>query len=323
MDKVLVSVVVPAYNAAATLCDTLRSVCAQTHRNLEIIVVDDGSRDDTMAIGQAEARRDERIKIVSQVNGGVAAARNHGISLASADYIAPIDADDLWHPTKIERQLRAMLSGAPQIGLVYCWSAIIDEHNRITDRAHGTSHDGDVLRSLACGNFVGNGSSALMRRDLVIEAGGFDESLRTRKAQGCEDWQLYLDLAERSLFAVIPDFLVGYRYTQQAMSGDVSQMVRSYMLVSEALEGKHPSLREEIAWGLHEYLEWMIYREIRQGNWQNCQTLARVRDRKVPNWRRLVRKGRLTARYVRRRLSVAEVTTYGAYLAELEPLGSE
>ena len=320
MNDPLVSVVIPAYNAAATLSDTLRSVCAQTHRNLEIFVVDDGSKDDTLAIAHAAAKQDDRIAVITQTNGGVAAARNHGIALSTADYVAPVDSDDLWHPTKVERQLRTMLSGASQIGLVYCWSAIIDDNNTIIDRQPGTVHDGDCLRALACGNFVGNGSSALMRRDLVQEAGGFDESLRARKAQGCEDWQLYLGLAERSLLAVVPDYLVGYRYSQQAMSGDVSQMVRSYMLVCEALGQKHPALREEIAWGTHEYLEWMVCREIRHGNWQNCVTLAKARDRNVSAPRRAYRKAKLAARYAKRQLSPKEAPALGAYLAGLEPM---
>ena len=104
----LVGVVVPAYNAAATLDETLRSVRAQTHRALEIIVVDDGSLDDTAAIARRHAAEDERVRVLCQANAGVAAARNAGWQSSRADLIAFIDADDLWAPTKIERQLQAL-----------------------------------------------------------------------------------------------------------------------------------------------------------------------------------------------------------------------
>jgi glycosyltransferase involved in cell wall biosynthesis len=122
----LVGVVVPAYNAAGTLDETLRSVRAQTHRALEIIVVDDGSLDDTAAIAQRHAAEDERVLVLRQANAGVAAARNVGWQTSQADLIAFIDADDLWAPTKIERQLEALNEGGPQVGLVYCWTARID-----------------------------------------------------------------------------------------------------------------------------------------------------------------------------------------------------
>lgn len=91
---------------------------AQTHRNLEIIVVDDGSCDATPEIIQHHADEDPRIRIIRQPNAGVAAARNHAISEAKSDYIAPVDADDLWNPDKIEKQLAALLSGGPAVGLV-------------------------------------------------------------------------------------------------------------------------------------------------------------------------------------------------------------
>src|SRR5262245_57856494 len=97
----VVSVVVPAFNAGATLDQTLRSVRAQTYTHLEVIVVDDGSKDATAEIALAHAKSDARIRLVRQANGGVASARNAGIREARAALVAPIDADDLWAPTKI------------------------------------------------------------------------------------------------------------------------------------------------------------------------------------------------------------------------------
>ncbi len=101
----LVSVIIPAYNAENFIAKTLASVVAQTYRRLEILVVDDGSSDRTQSIVQTMAQQDPRIKLFKQANAGVAAARNAGIDKAKGEYIAPIDADDLWHPETLEKLL--------------------------------------------------------------------------------------------------------------------------------------------------------------------------------------------------------------------------
>ncbi|WP_239806106.1 glycosyltransferase family 2 protein [Croceicoccus hydrothermalis] len=308
--------VVPSYNAAATLDETLLSIREQSHRNLEIIVVDDGSKDNTRDVAERQAAIDPRIRVVTQENGGVAAARNHGIELAKGEFIAPVDADDLWRPRKIERQLRAMHSAGPYTGLVYCWSAVIDEESSVISRANSPSHAGDVLPQLFYGNFVGNGSSALMRKDLVQGVGGFDPSLRARKAQGCEDWKLYLLLAERSHFAVIPDYLVGYRSTAAAMSGDVSQMLRSDAIVRGEMAVRHPNSRLELEWGRRHYLEWMLWRELDALNWQNCMTLIHERRAESRPLRMVARRAKLGAKFFRQKMRRKSGSVVGAPFLE-------
>lgn len=108
MSGIRVAVVIPAYNARNYLAQTLQSVIDQTHRALEIVIVDDGSTDDTASICRHFAASDPRIRIVSTENRGVAAARNTGIEASKSDYIAFLDADDLWHRTYIERMLSAL-----------------------------------------------------------------------------------------------------------------------------------------------------------------------------------------------------------------------
>jgi peptidoglycan/xylan/chitin deacetylase (PgdA/CDA1 family)/protein-L-isoaspartate O-methyltransferase len=130
-DRLLVSVIIPAYNAAYTIAETLQSVCWQTYANLEIIVVDDGSGDETVAIVRQHAASDARIRLLQQDNAGVAAARNAGIAAAQADYIALLDADDLWHSSKIERQMAVLLARGATVALVYTWYALIDDSGTI------------------------------------------------------------------------------------------------------------------------------------------------------------------------------------------------
>ena len=211
-DAQLVSVVIPAYNASATLDETLRSVRSQTHDVLEIIVVNDGSTDDTGAIAKRHAAVDDRVQVVTQDNAGLAAARNAGWRRARSDLIAFLDADDLWAPTKIERQIEALQSGGQHVGLVYCWYVRIDSQSIITAVSEGTRLEGHALERILADNFVGNGSSVLVRRQALIDADGFDSGLRAAGAEGCEDWLVNCRVAERYHYAVVPEHLIGYRH---------------------------------------------------------------------------------------------------------------
>jgi glycosyltransferase involved in cell wall biosynthesis len=299
----LVTVIVPAYNAERTLGRTLSSVRSQTHSELEIIVVDDGSSDSTRDVAEEHARSDSRIHLIAQRNAGVAAARNAGIAQASGDYLAPIDADDLWRADKIERQLRALKAAGEGIGLVYNWSAVIDGDDRIScygERPHAT---GDVLFGLCFGNFVGNGSTALMRKSFVVEAGGYDPSLRARRAQGCEDWKLFLALAERSHFAVVYDHLTGYRQAPDAMSGDVLQMLRSDAVVRQDYLRRHPEHGSQVEHGRREYILWMLRRELQAGRWGRLRELLDYLRETIPTSREFGRQvARLAAQAVKRQV---------------------
>lgn len=269
-----VTAIIPAHNAEATLDETLRSVRAQTHRALEILVVDDGSRDGTPAIALAHAAADPRVRLIRQDNAGVAAARNRGIEEARATLIAPVDADDLWAPTKIERQVAALRRGGSRVALVYTWSMLIDRESRVVGFSGREMWEGDVLARMCRGNLVGNGSAALMRRDAVLEAGGFDPTLRARRAQGCEDLLLYCRIAARHHAAVVPDFLTGYRQSDETMSRDLAQMHRSWRLVAAELRGRHPELRADIEAGEIFAMRWLFGRALWTRDLRAAWTLA-------------------------------------------------
>ena len=254
----LVSVVIPAYNAAVTLDETLHSARTQSHRNLEIIVVDDGSTDRTPAIAARHAAVDDRVRVMPQRNAGVAAARNTGWRAARADVIAFLDADDLWAPTKIERQLQALQSAGPRVGLVYCWYHTIDSAGLITDVQNGPAWEGDVLHPLLQNNFIGNGSAALIRRQALVEAGGFDATLQAMGAQGCEDYLLYCRVARRHAFALVADHLVGYRTAPGNMSSDRPRMLRSWLLVADEMQARHGDEADTVLRGLRIYAGWLV-----------------------------------------------------------------
>lgn len=254
----LVSVVIPAYNAEATIDDTLRSVRSQTHRDLEIIVVDDGSTDRTTSVVKAHAAVDSRVTLIAQENAGVAAARNAGWQSARSAFIAFVDADDLWAPSKIERQLDLILSGGPQVGLVYTWWALIDEHNRIRCKVQGRDIAGDVLEQTLMGNFVGHASSPLIRRQALVEAGGFDSGLRDAGIHGCEDMLIYHRIARKYHFGLIPDHLTGYRVASGRMSSDRPRMLRSFKMVGTEMKLAHPESTEKVDRGTRMYLIFLI-----------------------------------------------------------------
>lgn len=271
----LVTVVVPAHDAARTIGETLVSARAQTHRCLEILVVDDGSRDSTTEIVGRHAAEDSRIRLIRQANAGVAAARNRGIEEARGGIIAPLDADDLWHREKIARHLAALRAGGPRTALSYDWYAAIDAQSRILAANRRPAVQGCVLKAMCRGNLPGNGSSAVMRRDAVLEVGGYDASLRARGAQGCEDWMLHLLIAERYDFALVPEVLTGYRMVMESMSGDVLQMLRSYDLVMERVRSTHPEFVGELRAGRREQLRWLLARAATGGKLHEAAQLLR------------------------------------------------
>jgi glycosyltransferase involved in cell wall biosynthesis len=233
----LVSVVVPAYNAARYLRETLDSVLAQTYPDLEIIVVDDGSTDETFEIANAIAATDARLRVLRQANKGPGAARNLGIAQARGTLIAPLDADDLWHPTKIAKQVSAMRQGGPDVGLVYTWSSMIDKDSRIIDQYRGECVEGDAYAALVLYNFLLNGSTPLVRRDCLAETGGYDEAFLY-----AQDYLFALAIAERYHFAVVPEFLVGYRRTSGSWSSNVVRLTDFHRRALAEVRRRHPEL---------------------------------------------------------------------------------
>lgn len=203
----LVSVVMPAWNAEATIAKALQSVAAQTYRNLEVIIVDDGSTDATLALVTEFSAVDPRVRLVSRSNGGPGAARNTGIGEARGEWIALIDADDLWHPTKLEKQISAALAAAEPPGFVYCWYRKIDEDGLVIGSGPQWAAQGEAFLPLAYLHFIRGGSSLLLSKTAFAEAGGYDESFR----EGCEDVALELEIARRRPIAVVPEYLFGYR----------------------------------------------------------------------------------------------------------------
>jgi glycosyltransferase involved in cell wall biosynthesis len=217
----------PAFNASGTVIESLESVSHQTYDNLDIIVVDDGSIDETGTLVRGYQAHDARIRLIHKPNGGVASARNAGIAAALGEFVAFIDADDLWHPTKIAKQMAALLASGPETALVYAPFRVIDVDGHVLSSPRRFNASGWVLYRHFHANLVGNGSSILVRKKHLDELGGFDTGLRASGAEGCEDLLLQLRIAARHRFVEIPEYLVGYRRHPSRMSNNAEQMIRS------------------------------------------------------------------------------------------------
>jgi glycosyltransferase involved in cell wall biosynthesis len=239
----LVSVILPVFNGAEFVGCALESVILQTYRNLEIVVVNDGSTDQSEAVLQTWAARDARVRVITQSNAGVARARNRAIAESTGEFIAPIDADDLWSPDKIARQLKCMLSAGDETGLVYSWWVWIDEQGKVLDRSPRWMIQGNALEKLIFINFTGSASVPLYRRHCLEEIGGYNETLAAAHAGGCEDWEVALRVAAKYRVAVVPEILLGYRRRPGSMSSACDTMWRSEQLVMEGLRKLRPDLK--------------------------------------------------------------------------------
>ncbi|MGO7369490.1 glycosyltransferase family 2 protein [Rhizobium ruizarguesonis] len=276
----LITVVIPAYNAEKTLAETLRSVSSQSYDKLEILVVDDGSRDGTFDLASDYSLTDRRVRVLRQENGGVARARNHGIEDARGLYIAPVDADDLWHPRKIELQLEALRKFPDGHGVAYNWYAAIDENGIIFGNSRPVLHQGTIFEPLLRENFIGNGSTPLMPRADILRCGGYDASLRDNGAEGCEDLKLYLALAETLPFALVPDFLTGYRFTKGNMSSNAYRMLKSHALVMAPIITRYPQFTRDIQTAEFNTARWYFTKALLDNDFAQVKKLAPMMVRK-------------------------------------------
>lgn len=243
-----VSVIIPAYNASRWLNETLATAANQTFTDIEIIVVDDGSTDDTAAIVERWAGRDSRIRLIRQQNGGVARARNTAIAAASAPFVAPLDADDLWHPTRLEKHMAAFAASDDDVGVVYSPYRTITPEDLVWSDAPHLPVSGAVFEPQLCENIVGNGSGIMVRTSLLKQVGGYSSTPFEHDAQGCEDWLVQLKLAYICRFVFVPEYLIGYRDTEDNMSSDLLRMRKSAVIGLREVEAFATGVSRPVFW---------------------------------------------------------------------------
>jgi len=212
MKNPVVSVVMTTYNRVNYISSAIESVLNQTFDDLELIIIDDGSTDNTLE--KINSFNDQRIKYYYQNNAGQNPARNAGIILSTGQYIAMIDSDDVWDKNKLKKQVD-ILDKHPDIGLVYCGTVFIDENNKTIYKKPLTDHKGQVLNKLLMTNFLYNGSCPLFRKSCIEKTGLFDTAFKRMT-----DWEFYLRFAIYYKFWGIKEHLLKYRIHNDTMSND-------------------------------------------------------------------------------------------------------
>jgi len=260
-----VTVIIPAYNAARYVGRTLRSLRDQSFRDFEVIVVDDGSTDDTAAAVQLMVEADPRFRLIRQPNGGVAAARNRAIAEARGRYLANLDADDMWLPTFLERTTAALEAGGEDTVFAFARTLWIDEQDRLLPQTEQPQPPVVGYRELLTRNPVGNGSAMLMRTAAVREVGGYDAGL-VRDFGQTEDWMLLLQLSWRGRVAMVAEPLVLYRILPQSSSHALDRSARGALEVIHRCQAMGPPLRRRDYWTARSLtLLWLARRALRIG----------------------------------------------------------
>ncbi len=217
MDVPKASIIIPAYNYGHYVAETVESAVAQSYPNVEVIVVDDGSTDDTDEVCK---RFGDRIRYHHKENAGLSAARNTGIKLATGEFLVFLDADDVLHPKMVETCMKEFESGENELAVVACRRMLIDENGaRMEQSSNLKQVDGDVtMRDLLLKNRI-TVAGALVRAAVFDVCGGFDEMLTSS-----EDRDMWIRIASSFQLKTIPNELVDYRVHSGSMSRNADRM---------------------------------------------------------------------------------------------------
>ena len=238
----LVSVIIPTYNRALFVQDAINSVLTQTYDNYEIIVIDDGSNDDTGEI--LVNRYGKKINYVWQENHGESFARNRGVSLAKGDYVAFLDSDDVWLPDKLSQQI-AVLINTPDISAVFCQIWRIDEYGqKISEIPLGVgrkSSDFDLVNMFIRNRIPGGASTCLLRRDIYEQFGGFAGDIHYG-----EDWELWLKIIAKFPIFFLQKPLCSYRQHNHSQSSipninQVNRRLEDYLTLLNRFALENPN----------------------------------------------------------------------------------
>lgn len=207
----LISIITPTYNREKFLSAAIDSVLKQTYKNFELIIVDDGSTDNTQALVASYVEKDPRIKYLQQKNQGQSVARNYALSIASGDFICFLDSDNYWPEEKLEKSIGAFESH-PEVDIVYGDCITIDEQGNELHRNNMRRYSGNIAALLLKDNFVSM-NTTMTRRKCFDEMGGMSGKRRV-----ADDYDLWLKFSARFRFMYMPEFLAYYRVMENQIS---------------------------------------------------------------------------------------------------------
>lgn len=239
--KPFVSIVLPAYNAAQHLESTLDSVLSQTYKDFELVIVDDGSSDETYTLAESFCKRDSRIKLIHQENQGAAAARNKGIQNAQGIYIAFLDADDLWVADKLAIQVEH-LEQDPKLGMSFGKVQYITAEDVAAATISSVKLTNITAKDFFEENLAVTPSNTVFRKEALLQVGGFNED---SNLLGFEDVELFIHtICEGWKIEGINKNLISYRLSEAGVSSDLSRMEKRWYLLVQKVKIYAPSLVE-------------------------------------------------------------------------------
>ena len=261
-----VSVVIPAYNMATYTVEAVESVLAQTYRDYELLVIDDGSKDGT---GEALKIFKDKIKYIYKENGGVCSARNLGIKLAAGKYIAFLDCDDNWLPRKLEESLKGF-SGS-DIGLVYTDGFIIDKDGKITENVRKPSLSEHPVDDLLIMNIVFN-PSVVVKKSCFDIVGHFDE-----KMFYAADWDMWLRISEKYGIIHIKQPLSRYRVVRSYLHAHTNESKKDLFRMLSKARSRNPALSAALIRQAHK----RIYLQAFMSYARNKRLIPAIRELKM------------------------------------------
>lgn len=235
----MISVVIPTHNRSDLLKRAVESVRKQTFKEIEIIIVSDGSTDDTDAVVENLKKEDDRIKYISYKTPlGANTARNKGIEAASRAYVAFLDDDDEWIPKKLEKQMDVFRSDK-NIGLVYTGSNLVYVHENI-EYKNIPSNSGDMSKQILFNNTIGTTSTVMVKKDILDQTDYFDTSLGA-----LQDYDLWIRICRLTQIGVVKEACINYyNYTGKKQ---ISQQTDKYIKAIEYIETKHVELFSQLS----------------------------------------------------------------------------
>ena len=255
--KNLVSVVTATYNMADYIVETLDAILDQDYLNIESIIIDDGSTDNTMEV-LAPYLNDPRVRVIRQENAGQTVAKNHGIAEAKGEFVAFCDADDTWRKDKLSLQIPKFEN--PEVGAVFSDIFFIDANGEIIHDQHMKRVGGRITGPLLIDNFIPF-LTIVVRADILEEVNGFDEKLTMSI-----DYDLWLRISVNYLFEYIPEPLGNYRIWEGQMSHRMGERLDNFFQLLERFLANNPGLvtqdEANMAWA---------HVHVTRGHWHSCE----------------------------------------------------
>ena len=275
-----ISVIIPTFNYGKYIKRAIESILTQTYQDVEIIVVDDGSTDNTREI--IRSKQSDKIRYFYQENKGAPSARNKGIVESKGKYIAFLDADDEWLPTKLEKQVDKFQRSSNKVALIYGWAKIIDEKGNLFMKFQSRTQ-GEILREILDRSFMPS-STVIVKKECFHAVGLFDENFTS-----CQDREMWTRIATQYQVEVLPEYLARiYRHSGFSIGASPKKVIYGYYQYFNKFQRLY--LQQNMRKELSQNLSWIGYKLAKKGykkEFKECFKLSFEYDK--TNWKNYIR----------------------------------